>query len=245
MEHSLFQGVISYIRESKSFYIKNLISEVGYLETQTANKLMNKNPYYRTRQYISYLCRCEYLKRTGHGHYLAIKELPSNLTLTMIHQQLGYVYNRKPEKVKTPTLITKSAAAIMSNSVYGAYGVQSEDSPYEKSLNRLKDAIQTINTLKGQEKLKPVIVATQEKTEPKPGITVEKVAFEDSLFANQKPKQSIDLQEVINIGHLRSALACLDDIVTTDTVLHARILNVISILKTIDSDLHTKIKLNG
>ena len=235
MEHSLFQGIISYLRENQDFKIKNLISEVGYLETQTANKLVNRNPYYRTRQYISYLCRCQYLKRTGHGHYLVVKELPSNLTLTMIHKQLGYVYNRKPEKVKTPTPITKIASAIISNSVYGAYGVQSEDSPYEKSLNRLKDAIQTIQTLKKKE-----AVPTK-----KTGVTVEKVAFTDSLFANQKPKQSVDLQEVINVGHIRSALACLDDIVTTDTVLHARILNVISILKTIDSDLHTKIKLNG
>ena len=244
MEQSLFQGIISYLRENKDFKIKNLISEVGYLETQTANKLANRNPYYRTRQYISYLYRCKYLKRTGHGHYLVVKELPSNLTLTMIHTQLGYVYNRKPEKVKTPTPITKMSSAIISNSVYGAYGVQSEDSPYEKSLNRLKNAIQTINTLKEQEKPKHTL-SKQEKTEPQNGVTVEKVAFTDSLFANQKPKQSVDLQEVINVGHIRSALACLDDIVTTDTVLHARILNVISILKTIDSDLHTKIKLNG
>ena len=65
-------------------------------------------------------------------------------------------------------------------------------------------------------------------------------------MANKRKNDDLmDLQEVINVGHLRSALACLDDIVTTDTVLHARILNVISILKTIDSDLHTKIKLNG
>jgi hypothetical protein len=104
-----------------------------------------------------------------------------------------------------------------------------ENQAYTESISRLKNAIADIELI---------------REDPKPSVSIEKIPFEESSFAHQKNKKTLDFQEVLNLGHIRSALVCLDEVVTTDTVLHARILNVISILKTIDADWHIKLKLN-
>ena len=104
-----------------------------------------------------------------------------------------------------------------------------ENDSYKESVSRLKEAIQNIELI---------------REDPKPSVSIEKIPFEESSFAHQKNKNHLDFQETLNLGHIRSALVCLDEVVTTDTVLHARILNVMSILKTIDAYWHIKIKLN-
>lgn len=72
------------------------------------------------------------------------------------------------------------------------------------------------------------------------GCTIEKITKEESQFANQS-KREIPTQEIINLGLLRSAISSADMISTTDSILHARILNAITILSDIEKSMSAKI----
>jgi hypothetical protein len=74
------------------------------------------------------------------------------------------------------------------------------------------------------------------------GVKIEKLNPEESTFYGQ-PKKRIDSNEVYNLALIRSALNQLDDVVTIDSMLHARIVNVITILQGIEKDQVEKINL--
>ena len=74
------------------------------------------------------------------------------------------------------------------------------------------------------------------------GVKIEKLNPEESAFYGQ-PKKRIDSNEVYNLALIRSALNQLDDVVTIDSMLHARIVNVITILQGIEKDQVEKINL--
>ncbi len=73
-------------------------------------------------------------------------------------------------------------------------------------------------------------------------VEVQKINPEDSEFFKQT-KPRIDNNELYNLALIRSALRQLDDVVTIDSMTHARILNVITILQNIEKDQVEKLNL--
>lgn len=70
--------------------------------------------------------------------------------------------------------------------------------------------------------------------------TIVKIDRSESAFANQ-PKREINTREIVNIGLVMASISSLDQIKTTDSVLHARVLNAISILKDLESSMTNKV----
>jgi hypothetical protein len=73
-------------------------------------------------------------------------------------------------------------------------------------------------------------------------VEVQKINPEESAFYKQ-PKKRVDSNEVYNLALIRSALNQLDDVVTIDSMLHARIVNAITILQGIEKDQVEKLNL--
>ena len=91
---SLFEEVKKYLQVqtlNEEFPVKDLIQTVGEHEYCTRWKRRN-DPFYRTRQYLSYMRRCGYVENVKYGIWKVVQPIPSKLTSYTISKQLGYAY---------------------------------------------------------------------------------------------------------------------------------------------------------
>lgn len=94
---SLFQYFKGYLQDqvlNEQFLVKDLIQAVGEHEYTTHWKARN-DPYYRTRQYLSYMRRCGYVENVKYGIWKVVQPIPADLTLYDVNAKLSYVQSKK------------------------------------------------------------------------------------------------------------------------------------------------------
>lgn len=95
---SLFQYFKDYLQYqvlNEEFLVKDLIQAVGEHECLTRWKAFHSNPYYRTRQYLSYMRRCGYVENVKYGRWKVVQPISADLTLYDVKAKLGYVNSKK------------------------------------------------------------------------------------------------------------------------------------------------------
>lgn len=98
MTKNLFQAVKTYINGievGETFTTRHLIDTVGDHETPTWWKEFNRNPYYRTHTYKSYLKRAGFLSNPKQGVWKVEKHIPDFVTLGTVEFLIGFGYKTK------------------------------------------------------------------------------------------------------------------------------------------------------
>jgi hypothetical protein len=93
MKKNLFQAVKTFVNDTpkgETFTTKELIASVGNQEDSTQWKRWNKNPYYRTHTYKSYLKRTGFLSNPKYGVWEVKKHIPDFINLGTIEFLVGY-----------------------------------------------------------------------------------------------------------------------------------------------------------
>lgn len=90
---NLFQAVKKFINDTpkgETFTTKELIASVGNQEEPSWWKSWNKNPYYRTHTYKSYLKRTGFISNPKYGVWEVKNHLPNFINLGTIEFLVGY-----------------------------------------------------------------------------------------------------------------------------------------------------------
>jgi len=110
-EKNLFSAVKTFVNGipvGDLFTTGFLIDMVGDDEVQTLYKKLNKNPYYRTHTYKTYLKRTGFLSKVKQGVWRVEKHIPESYNLGTIEFLIGYkgkTYNGMTrEEILNPTL---------------------------------------------------------------------------------------------------------------------------------------------
>lgn len=244
--NSLFDRVCRYINNvpvGSTFQTSDYTATVGQHENLTAWKRRSKNYNYITYGYRGLLRQAGFVCNPSRGTWQVINHIPQWFDLGhlkfLLNQSWDYknhcritVYDGMTRaellnRLELDKLHGNVKTAVAGSAVpFGGTTVNTITVETDQSLRETYPA-----NIEG---------STEFKIAGSVGCTVEKITKDESMFADQ-PKREVPTQEIVNLGLLRSAISAVDMITTSDSILHGRILNALSILTDIESSMSAKI----
>lgn len=250
--NSLFDRTCRFINSSsdgETYTTKDYISTVGQYENNTRWKTYSNNRRCTTYGYRSLLRATGFTKQVKRGVWVKLKHIPDWFDYGHLNTLAGYTVRGDNGKwICEYKGLTKADIRLLldtNNSPKNITVTTSEPKPviFGKGLpliNVNSHAAGSIDLTLRETYPANVEGSTEFKIAGSIGCTVEKITKEESQFINQS-KREIPTQEIVNLGLLRSAIASTDMITTSDSILHARVLNAITILQDIEKSMSAKI----
>jgi len=250
--NSLFDRACQYINKipvGQVFKTSDYTDEVGSYEKSTNWKQYSNNRFYVTMGYKTDLKHGGFITMVKRGVWKVTRHVPDWFDAGHLQFINGYGYD-----YKSNTRLTHYDGMTKLQIIGRLRGEWSpEETNYSdlrlEHVRELADKLKTDQTLRetypanieGSPEFNSAAVDSQALTDSyiRP-VTIEKITKEESQFANQ-PKREVHTQEIVNLGLLRSAIASTDMITTTDSILHARVINAIAILADIEKSMSAKI----
>ena len=263
--NSLFDRACRFINSipvGATYTTQDYLSAVGQYEKDTRWKQLSNNRHYTTYGYRSLLRATGFTKQVKRGVWVVTKHIPEWFDYGHLNTLRGYTVrgedgkwiceykgltradirllldtNNSPKITKTEPVINTPVAGSLE-----PYNPADDLEYFQKNIAESSAIPFSGYSDQALRETYPANVesSTEFKIAGSVGCTIEKIAKEESQFANQS-KREIPTQEIINLGLLRSAIASADMINTTDSILHARILNAITILEDIEKSMSAKI----
>ena len=255
--NSLFDRTCRFINSipvGENYTTQEYISAVGQYENNTRWKTYSNNRYYTTYGYRSLLRATGFTKQVKRGVWVVLKHVPYWFDYGHLNTLAGYTVrgeggkwiseykgltradirllldtNNSPKITKTEPVIDTPVAGSLEPNVFNP----ANDLEYFQKNIAESSAI----PFSGYSAAADTRALADSYIRP---VTIEKITKEESQFANQS-KREIPTQEIVNLGLLRSAIASADMITTSDSILHARMLNAIVILQDIEKSMSAKI----
>ena len=242
---SLFNHTCKFINSfpiGATYTTQDYLSAVGQYEKDTRWKQLSNNRHYTTYGYRGLLRATGFTKMVKRGVWEVTKHIPEWFDFGHLSILSGYS-QRDKETGKCITEykgLTKADIRFLldTNNAPKIWITEpAVKTPIAGSLEPYNPA----NDLEYfHESLQESSAIPFSKYSTQAPVTIEKITKEESQFANQT-KREIPTQEIVNLGLLRSAIASADMISTTDSILHARVLNAITILMDIEKSMSAKI----
>jgi hypothetical protein len=244
--NSLFDRACQYINKvpvGRVFKTSDYTDQVGSYEKSTRWKQYSKNPFYVTMGYKTDLKRGGFITMVKRGVWMVNRHVPDWFDAGHLQFINGNGYDYKKQKRLTHyDGMTKEQ--ILARLRWGSIPKDTDTSIIEAYPANVEGSREFFDTVSHPGTISPAAHMTEIETEFKVngsvGCTVAKITKEESQFADQ-PKRDIPTQEIVNLGLLRSAVASLDLITTSDSILHARVLNALVILTDIEKSMSDKI----
>jgi hypothetical protein len=245
--NSLFDRTCRFINSipvGETYSTQEYISEVGQYEKDTRWKQQSQNRYYTTYGYRSML-RGTFTKQVKRGLWVVTKHIPEWFDYGHLNTLRGYTVRKDGKWVCEYKGLTKADIRLLLDTDNSPKITKPEpiiDTPVAGSLEPIvyNPANDLEHFHESLQESSAIPFSKYSSQSPKPMVTIEKITKEESQFANQT-KREIPIQEIVNLGLLRSAIASADMINTTDSILHARVLNAITILADIEKSMSAKI----
>jgi hypothetical protein len=248
--NSLFDRTCRFINSSsagESYTTKDYISTVGQYENNTRWKTYSNNRYYTTYGYRSLLRATGFTKQVKRGVWVKLKHIPDWFDYGHLNTLAGYTVRGDNGKwICEYKGLTRADIRLLldtGNSPKNIAVTPSEPKPviFGKGLPLINVSSHAAGSIDlTRRETYPADVPSAEYIAGSIGCTVEKITKEESQFINQS-KREIPTHEIVNLGLLRSAIASTDMITTSDSILHARVLNAITILQDIEKSMSAKI----
>lgn len=258
---SLFNHVCTFINKvpvGQTFLTKDYTWKVGCHERATRWK-GDRNKFYITYGYRGLLRQAKFVKNTKRGEWQVLRHIPEWFDLGHLKFILGHswdyknncrptTYNGMTKQEILDRLENKNNPTVIA--VRTAIAGSAEPKTYNpgNDLNHFQNMLHAASSIPfagySEEEFNKLEETKEYSSGTKVcgsyGCTVEKITKEESQFTDQ-PKREIPTQEIVNLGLIRSSIASLDLITTKDSILHARIVNALSILQDIEESMSSKI----
>lgn len=264
-QNSLFNHACEFVNSvpvGERFRTADYIRTVGQYEEWTRWK-SRSNEFYTTHSYKTLLKRAGFISNPKRGEWKVIKHIPTWFDGGHLKFILNGMYDYKTGKrIETYKGMTAEQirarlnetaepvkTAVAGSAVpFGGTTVNHITKEIDQSLRETYPAnVENsfefrVHSHPGT--ISPAALMTENESDFRlngsVGCVVEKITKEESMFAEQ-PKREVATDEIVNLGLLRSAIASVDMITTSDSVLHGRILNALSILTDIEKSMSAKI----